>query len=67
MCYNNENLYRIRIFKISRKLKIVVINNNVNRFYLNNINFFDSFYDNKFVNIISIINYFFKIILIINY
>ena len=45
----------------SRLITFIVINNNeANRFYINDVNFFDSFYDNKFVDIVFIIKHFNK-------
>ena len=44
-----------------KELEIVIVNNNkINRFHLNDVNFFDSFYDNKTINIVFIIKHFDK-------
>ena len=43
-----------------KESKAVVVNNDVNQFYLNDIGFFDSFYDSKSADIIFIIKHFDK-------
>ena len=45
----------------SKESRITAINNNeINRFHANDVGFFDSFYDNKTVDIVSIIEHFNK-------
>ena len=57
-----KDLKPFEIFKILKTLKLVIdINNNkCIKFILDNVNFFDSFYKNKIINIILIIRYFNK-------
>ena len=53
-----ENLKPLEELKSLRELKIIIIiDNKINRFNLNDINFFDLFYEGKLIDIAFIIKY----------
>ena len=53
-----KNLRSFKELRLLGELKIIVIiNNKINRFNLNNVNFFDLFYKDKFIDIAFIIKY----------